>query len=73
MLPVRAESIKGLPVYKGKRKYRELEVSAARRLQQLEEENRRLKQIVAGLTLRPQALKTVLDENLRSRRQEIEL
>jgi len=72
MLPVRAESIKGLPVYKGKRKYRGLEVSASRWLQQLEEENRRLKQIVAGLRLHPQASKTGLAD-LRSVRQEIEL
>ena len=37
-----------------------LEVSEARRLRQLEDENRRLKQIVADLTLDNQALKTVL-------------
>jgi putative transposase len=37
-----------------------LDVSEAQRLRQLEEENGRLKQIVADLTLENQALKTVL-------------
>ena len=46
--------------YKWKAKYGGLEVSEARRLRQLEDENRRLKQIVADLTLDNQALKTVL-------------
>ena len=46
--------------YKWKAKYGGLEVSEARRLKQLEDENRRLKQIVADLTLDNQALKTVL-------------
>ena len=45
---------------KWKAKYGGLEVSEARRLRQLEDENRRLKQIVADLTLDNQALKTVL-------------
>ena len=46
--------------YRWKSKYGGLEVSEARRLRQLEEENRRLKQMVADLTLDNQALKTVL-------------
>jgi putative transposase len=46
--------------YKWKAKYGGLEVSEARRLRQLEDENRRLKQIVADLTLDNQALKTVV-------------
>jgi len=37
-----------------------LEVSEARRLRQLEDEHRRLKQIMADLTLNKQALKMVL-------------
>ena len=43
-----------------KAKYGGLEVSEARRLRQLEEENRRLKQRVAEQALDLQALKTVL-------------
>jgi putative transposase len=46
--------------YKWKAKYGGLEISEARRLRQLEDENRRLKHIVADLTLDNQALKTVL-------------
>ncbi len=39
-----------------------LEVSEARRLRQLEEENRRLKQMVAEQALDIQALKTVVSK-----------
>lgn len=46
--------------YRWKAKYGGLEVSEARRLKQLEEENRRLKHLVADLTLDNQALKAVL-------------
>lgn len=46
--------------YRWKAKYGGLEVSDARRLKQLEEENRRLKHLVADLTLDNQALKAVL-------------
>ena len=46
--------------YRWKAKYGGLEVSEARRLRQLEEENRRLKQMVAEQALELQALKTVL-------------
>ena len=46
--------------YRWKAKCGGLEVNEARRLRQLEEENRRLKQIVAGQTLDIQALKAVL-------------
>ena len=46
--------------YRWKAKYGGLEVSEARRLRQLEDENRRLKQIVGDLTLDNAALKTVL-------------
>lgn len=48
--------------YRWKAKYGGLEVSEARRLRQLEEENRRLKLMVADLTLDNQALKTVLSK-----------
>jgi putative transposase len=56
----RQQRISSATHYKWKAKYGGLEVSEARRLRQLEDENRRLKQIVADLTLDNQALKTVL-------------
>jgi putative transposase len=56
----RQHGISSATFYKWKGKYGGLDVSEARRLRQLEEENRRLKQIVADLTLDNQALKTVL-------------
>ena len=46
--------------YRWKAKYGGLEVSEARRLRQLEDENRRLKHIVADQVLDIQALKGVL-------------
>ena len=46
--------------YKLKAKYGGLEVSDARRLRQLEDENRRLKHLVADLTLDKQALTAAL-------------
>ncbi len=48
--------------YKWRSKYKTQEVSEARRLKQLEEENQRLKSIVADLTLRNQALKRVVSK-----------
>jgi putative transposase len=56
----RQNGISSATFYKWKSKYGGLEVSEARRLRQLEDENRRLKQIVADLTLDNQALKTVV-------------
>jgi putative transposase len=56
----RQHGISNATFYKWKGKYGGLEVSEARRLRQLEDENRRLKQIVADLTLDNQALRTVL-------------
>lgn len=49
--------------YNWKAKYGGLTVSEARRLKSLEEENRRLKYIVADLTLDNQALKAVIAKN----------
>ncbi len=46
--------------HRWKAKYGGLEVSEVKRLKQLEDENRRLKQIVADLTLDNVALKDVL-------------
>jgi putative transposase len=58
----RQHGISNATFYKWKGKYGGLEVSEARRLRQLEDENRRLKQIVADLTLDNQALKTVVSK-----------
>ena len=50
-------------LYTWRKKYQGMSVSDARRLKALEEENRRLKQIVANLTLDNTALKDVLSKN----------
>ncbi len=49
--------------YNWKAKFGGMAVSDVRRLRQLEEENRRLKHIVADLTLDNQALKAVVTKN----------
>lgn len=49
--------------YNWKKKYGGLGVSELRRLRQLEDENNRLKQIVADLTLDKQMLQEVLKKN----------
>ncbi len=46
--------------YRWKAKYGGLQVAEAKRLRQLEDENRRLKQVVADLTLDNQALKGLI-------------
>lgn len=49
--------------YQWRKKFGGLEVSDAKRLRALEEENRKLKRIVADLTLANVALKDVLSKN----------
>lgn len=49
--------------YNWKAKYGGMTVSDAKKLKQLEDENRRLKQIVADLSLDNQALKAVVSKN----------
>jgi len=49
--------------YRWKAQYGGLEVSQLRKLRQLEEENRKLKQIVADLTLDNVALKEIATKN----------
>ncbi len=50
-------------LYNWKRKYGGMGVSEARRLRMLEEENSRLKRLVADLSLDNRALKDVLSKN----------
>jgi putative transposase len=49
--------------YNWKAKYGGMAASDVKRLKQLEDENRRLKQLVADLTLDNQALKAVITKN----------
>ena len=49
--------------YRWKAKYGGLELSEAKRLRRLEDENRKLKQLVGDLSLDKQALKDVLSKN----------
>jgi putative transposase len=50
-------------LYNWKSKYGGMEVSEAKRLKALEEENRRLKEMVADLSLDKEALKAVIRKN----------
>ena len=50
-------------IYTWKSKYGGMEVSEARRLKALEEENRRLKHLVADLSLDKEVLKAVITKN----------
>lgn len=56
----RRHGISEQTLYRWKSKYGGMEISEAKRLRQLEDENRRLKQMVADLSLDNQALKEVL-------------
>ena len=58
----RKHGISDVTFYKWRSKYGGMEVSEARRLRQLEDENRRLKSLVADLTLDNQALKLVVSK-----------
>jgi len=50
-------------IYGWKAKFRGMDVNDARRLRQLEEENRRLKHLVANLSLDKEVLKAVIEKN----------
>ena len=50
--------------YKWKAKYSGMDASALRRFKELEEENRRLKQMYAELSLEHQALKDIVQKKL---------
>lgn len=60
---IRQNNISEQTFYRWKSKYGGMEVNEARRLKQLEDENRRLKELVANLTLNDQALKWVVEKN----------
>ncbi len=59
----REQGISEATFYKWKAKYGGLEVSEARRLKRLEEENAKLKRIVADLTVDNVVLKDLLSKN----------
>ena len=59
----REHGISDVTFYKWKAKFSGMEVSDARKLRSLEDENRRLKHIVADLTLDNQALKAIASKN----------
>lgn len=50
--------------YKWKAKYGGMDASALKRLKELEEENRRLKQMYANLSLEHQVLKEIVEKKL---------
>jgi putative transposase len=50
-------------VYNWKSKYGGMQVSDAKRLRQLEEENRRLKHLVADLSLDKEVMKAIISKN----------
>lgn len=60
---VREYNIAEQTFYRWKSKFGGMEISEAKRLKQLEEENRRLKELVADLTLDNHILKDVLSKN----------
>jgi len=59
----REHGVSEATIYPWKSKYRGLEVSEAQRLRQREEENHRLKHLVADLSLDKEVLKTVITKN----------
>ena len=60
---VREYNISEQTFYRWKSKYSGMDVSEAKHLKQLEEENRQLKELVANLTLDNHILKNVLAKN----------
>jgi len=64
----RKHNVSDATVYKWKAKYAGLEVSDLRRMRGLEDENRRLKQIVANQALDLEALKALTSKNFLSPR-----
>jgi putative transposase len=63
---IRQYGISEQTFYRWKSKYGGMEVSEAKRLRQLEEENRRLKQLVGDLTFDNQALKWLIEKSCKA-------
>jgi len=61
---IRKMGISEMTFYRWKKKFAGMGVAEIRRLKQLEDENRRLKQLVADLTLDKQMLQDVLSKKL---------
>ena len=61
---IRKMGVSEVTFYRWKKKYAGLGVAELRRLKQLEDENRRLKRLVADLTLDKQMLQDVLSKKL---------
>lgn len=61
---VREHNITEQTFYRWKSKFGGMEVSEAKRLKQLEEENRKLKELVADLSLDNRILKDVISKNV---------
>jgi putative transposase len=61
---VREHGISEQTFYRWKSKFGGMDVSEAKRLRQLEEENRRLKEMVADLSLDIKILKDVISKNV---------
>jgi putative transposase len=61
---IRKTGISEVTFYRWKKRYAGMGVSELRRLKQLEDENRRLKRLVADLTLDKQMLQDVLSKKL---------
>lgn len=61
---IRKMGISEVTFYRWKKKYAGLGVAELRRLKQLEDENRRLKRLVADLTLDKQMLQDVLSKKI---------
>ena len=59
----REHNVSSATFYKWKAKYGGMDVSEAKRLRQLEEENAKLKRLVADLSLDNVALKDLLEKN----------
>lgn len=61
---IREQNIAEQTFYRWKSKYGGMEVNEAQRLRQMEQENRRLKEIVADLSLDNKILKDIVSKNI---------